>query len=41
MVVEIATFKWKAIHPESSRLGVDLDRCLKKGMRSNMQGSLK
>ena len=41
MDVEITTFKWKAIHPESSRSGSDLDRCVKKGMRNNMQGSLK
>ena len=33
---ELAKFKWEALHPESSRPAVDSDRCLKKGMGSNM-----
>ena len=37
--VELAAFKWEALHPESSRPGVDSDRCLKKGMGSSMQRS--
>ena len=34
--VELTKFKWEALHPESSRPAVDSDRCLKKGMGSNM-----
>ena len=37
--VELTTFKWEALDPESSRPGADSDRCLKKGMKSIMQGS--
>ena len=36
--VELTTFKWGALHSESFRPGLDSDRCLKKGMRSSMQG---
>ena len=28
--VKLTAFKWVALHPESSRPGVDSDRCLKK-----------
>ena len=35
--VELTAFKWEALHPESSRPGVDSDRCLKKGVGSSMQ----
>ena len=38
--VELTTFKWEALDPESSRPGADSCRCLKKGMGSSMQGSL-
>ena len=39
MDVELTAFKWEPLHPESSRQGVDLDRCLKKGVGSIMQRS--
>ena len=35
---ELTAFKWEARHPESSRTGVDSDRCLKKGVGSGIQG---
>ena len=38
--VELTTFKWEALHSESFRQGVNSDRCLKKGMRSSMQGNI-
>ena len=37
--VELTAFKWEAVHPESSKQGVNLDRCLKKGVGSSMQRS--
>ena len=37
--VELTTFKWEALHRGSSIPGVDLCRCLKKGMGSGVQGS--
>ena len=37
--VELTRFEWEALHLESSRQGVDSDRCLKKKMGSTMQGS--
>lgn len=36
--VELTTFQWGALHSESSRPGVDSDRCLRKGMGSSIQG---
>ena len=36
--VELTTFQWGALRPESSRPAVDSDRCFKKGMGSNIQG---
>ena len=37
--VELTTFKWEGLHPESSRPATDSHRCLKKGMGCLMQGS--
>ena len=34
----LTAFKWEALHPESSRTGVDSDRCLEKGVGSSIQG---
>ena len=38
--VELTAFKCEALYPESSRPGVDLDRCLKKQVDGSMQRSL-
>ena len=36
--VELTTFKWEVLHPESSRPATGSHRCLKKGMGCLMQG---